>query len=345
MGYSFSAVSTKTSIGRYERHERRRGLLSAAESEESVACTIDMTVDESLIDEANDDTCMASSCQTDMSFTAIKGLESELQRMTDERDGLREAIGQISISFDFLKNNNSKLKFYTGIQISLLLHYSLSVYSLVGIHEWPVFYSLFQLVEDALPEGNKLTKKDIFVMFFLKIRLNLTDEDIGDRYGVHKSTVSRHFHQVLDVMHIKCAHLICWPDRETLRLTMPTSFRKFFKSCCVIVDCTEIFIERPSDLLARAQVWSNYKHHSTIKFLIGISPQGTISFLSHAAGGRMSDKDILESSGLTHLLLPGRSIPLRDCVMVMTVLCHRRRNSSRSWIYLSCLRSTYHERN
>ena len=219
------------------------------------------------------------------------------------------------------------------------------MYSLVGIHEWPVFYSLFQLVEDALPEGNKLTKKDIFVMFFLKIRLNLTDEDIGDRYGVHKSTVSRHFHQVLDVMHIKCAHLICWPDRETLRLTMPTSFRKFFKSCCVIVDCTEIFIERPSDLLARAQVWSNYKHHSTIKFLIGISPQGTISFLSHAAGGRMSDKDILESSGLTHLLLPGRSIPLRDCVMVMTVLCHRRRNSSRSWIYLSCLRSTYHERN
>ena len=27
-------------------------------------------------------------------------------------------------------------------------------------------------------------------------------------------------------------------------------------------------MERPTDLLARAEVWSNYKHHSTIKFLI-----------------------------------------------------------------------------
>ena len=53
---------------------------------------------------------------------------------------------------------------------------------------------------------------------------------------------------------------------------------KFSKSV-VIIDCTEIFIERPTDLLARAQVWSNYKHHSTVKFLIGITPQGTISFL------------------------------------------------------------------
>ena len=104
MGYSFSAVSTKTSMGRYERHERRRGLLSAAESERSAARaietvdeTVDMTVNERLIDEPNDDTCMASSCQKDMSFTAIRTLESEFQRMTDERDGLREAIGHISL--------------------------------------------------------------------------------------------------------------------------------------------------------------------------------------------------------------------------------------------------------
>ena len=57
-------------------------------------------------------------------------------------------------------------------------------------------------------------------------------------------------------------------------------------------------MERPSDLLARAQVWSNYKHHSTKKNLIGITPQGTISFLSKCVGGRMSDKKIVEESTL-----------------------------------------------
>ena len=38
--------------------------------------------------------------------------------------------------------------------------------------------------------------------------------------------------------------------------------------CVVIIDCFEIFIERPMNLKARAQTWSNYmyKHHNTVKF-------------------------------------------------------------------------------
>ena len=66
-------------------------------------------------------------------------------------------------------------------------------------------------------------------------------------------------------------------------------------------------MEQPTDLLVRAQVWSNYKHHSTVTFLIGITPQGTISFLSRCVGGRMSDKEITEQSGLITHLLPGNS--------------------------------------
>ena len=87
---------------------------------------------------------------------------------------------------------------------------------------------------------------------------------------------------------------------------MPVPFRRFFRNCCVIIDCTEVFIEQPSDLLARAQVWSNYKHHTTLKFLIGITPQGTVSFVSKCAGGRMSDKEITQTCGLLRHLLPGK---------------------------------------
>ena len=98
------------------------------------------------------------------------------------------------------------------------------------------------------------------LMFLMKLRLNLFDGDLAQRFGVHSSTVSRYFHRVLDIAYEATAFLIQWPERDVLRLTMPLSFRRFFKKCCVIIDCTEIFMERPSDLLARAQVWSNYKH-------------------------------------------------------------------------------------
>ena len=106
-------------------------------------------------------------------------------------------------------------------------------------------------------------------------------------------------------MNIKLSCLIKWPDCRTLRETLPSSFRRFFNKCAVIIDCTEICVEWPSDVLAHAQMWSNYKHHSTLKFLIGITPQGTISYLSHCAGGRISNKQIVEQSNLLHHLLPG----------------------------------------
>ena len=58
-------------------------------------------------------------------------------------------------------------------------------------------------------------------------------------------------------------------------------------------------------MLARSQTFSTYKHHNTIKFLIGITPQGVVCFISKAWGGRTSDKFLTENCGLLSNLLPG----------------------------------------
>jgi len=50
----------------------------------------------------------------------------------------------------------------------------------------------------------------------------------------------------------------------------------------VVIDCFEVFIEKPTNLLATAQTFSSYKHYNTIKLLIGITPQGTVSYASEA---------------------------------------------------------------
>ena len=99
--------------------------------------------------------------------------------------------------------------------------------------------------------------------------------------------------------------LVYWPEREQLKLTLPISFREKFSSCAVIIDCFEVFIDSPSDFLARAQAWSSYKHHNTAKYLIEITPQGTISFISKRWGGRISDKFITEHCAFLKNLLPG----------------------------------------
>ena len=59
--------------------------------------------------------------------------------------------------------------------------------------------------------------------------------------------------------------LVKWPEHEQLYKTMPKEFKNFSK-CIVIIDCFEVFMERPKGLMARAQTWSNYKHHNPVEF-------------------------------------------------------------------------------
>ena len=146
------------------------------------------------------------------------------------------------------------------------------------------------------------------LMTLMRLRLNLPGQDVAYRFGVHQCTVSRTFLHVIDAMYVRLKPLIRWPERDDLRRTLPMDFRKHCPSCAVIIDCFEIFVERPSNLLARAQTYSAYKHHNTAKYLIGITPQGTVCFISDGWGGRVSDKHLTENCGLLDKLLPGDTI-------------------------------------
>ena len=96
--------------------------------------------------------------------------------------------------------------------------------------------------------------------------------------------------------------LISWPTKDVIRSKLPKSFKCKFKRCVCIIDCTEIFIQRPYNVKVRAQTWSTYKSQNTMKYLIGITPSGSISYLSQGWGGRASDKVItLESDFLSKL--------------------------------------------
>ena len=65
----------------------------------------------------------------------------------------------------------------------------------------------------------------------------------------------------------------------------------------------EIFFETPSALDVQACLWSDYKH-CTVKFLVAITPNGAVSWLSPLYGGRASDIFIIRNSGFLDILEP-----------------------------------------
>ena len=188
-----------------------------------------------------------------------------------------------------LKENDDGIRFYTGLS------------------SWTVFQHPVSFLSVCCPNLRtlKLSPSDSILLTLMRLRLNLRLEDLSYRFGTSISTTNDVFHRWIDIMHHHLKFLIKWPTQETCRANMPQIFKALYPHTRCIIDCSEIFSERPCSYQARAQTYSNYKKHSTVKFLVGITPCGAISFLSKCWGGRATDKCITMNSGFLRLLDPG----------------------------------------
>ena len=61
---------------------------------------------------------------------------------------------------------------------------------------------------------------------------------------------------------------------------MPKEFKEKFPSTRVIIDAMEFPLEKPSNSDVQAATWLNYKNRNTLKLLVGVSPNGVVTFLS-----------------------------------------------------------------
>ncbi|KAG0430037.1 hypothetical protein HPB47_023062 [Ixodes persulcatus] len=82
---------------------------------------------------------------------------------------------------------------------------------------------------------------------------------------------------------------------------MPPAFKEQYSSTRVILDATEVQCEASSSLVLQSSTFSSYKSTNTFKGLLGISPDGTVTFVSQLFTGSISDKECVEKSGFLKL--------------------------------------------
>lgn len=138
----------------------------------------------------------------------------------------------------------------------------------------------------------------------MRLRLGLLLENLAWRFSISAGTSSSIFLTCVKLLSKELSWFIIWPSKPQIRSALPNCFRKCYPRVRVIIDCSETFDETSSSLDVQAALWSDYKHHTTVKFLYGITPNGASSYISPCYGGRATDIYIVRDSGFLNKLEP-----------------------------------------
>ena len=228
--------------------------------------------------------------QTDINSEHLCRLFDDLKFCNSQIYTLKAKQDILELNEESFKNNDSKTKYFTGFENAGMLF---------------IMYDSISTSLSSHP-NKSLTTFQQFLLTLMKLRLNLPFKYLSYRFAISPTTASETFYKCIDVLYQKYKCLIYWPTRETIIKNMPLCFKETFgNKIAVIIDCFEVFIETPSQIVNASRCWSSYKHHETVKVLIGITPQGSISYISGAWGGRTSDKFLTENCGFLDLISPG----------------------------------------
>ncbi|KAI5636548.1 DDE superfamily endonuclease domain-containing protein [Phthorimaea operculella] len=148
---------------------------------------------------------------------------------------------------------------------------------------------------------------DIIIALF-KIRFNDPMVRLADQFELSRQTISKSFYNGLTLLANYFQHFVYMPSPAEIKLNLPLAFKINYSNVQCILDAFEIEIEKPSNPQAQSRTWSQYKHCNTLKYIVGCTPNGFISYISKGWGGRISDKVLVEISDLIDILPPNAII-------------------------------------
>lgn len=189
-----------------------------------------------------------------------------------------------TFSIDNLINDPKRVHYYTSFQ---------------DYNHFMLFYHcLGPAVHELNYQCQSLSPKDQLFLTLIKLRQAKEDLELSFFFSISESTVSKIVLCWINFLYFQLSELNLWPSREIIDMHMPEDFKRKFPNTRVILDATEIPIQKPSHVDAQSVTWSSYKHKNTMKSMIGCTPRGTVSYVSAAYGGSASDRQIIEKSTL-----------------------------------------------
>ena len=236
-----------------------------------------------------------------------------VKEMLDKSERKNEQLHKQLFNLERFKNDDSSIAFYTGFPnydtLKAIFNYLNPGENGENINYWlsstksvnvSVNYEE-ELYCNKMGRCRSLKPVDEFFLVLCKLRQGFAEMHLAHLFNISQPTVSRIFITWINFMYLKFGQINIWPSRASVNSTMPEDFKKEYGSTRVIIDCTEVRCEMPSSLHLNGELFSSYKHHTTLKGLIGITPGGAISFISQLYTGSISDREIVIRSGLLEL--------------------------------------------
>lgn len=103
----------------------------------------------------------------------------------------------------------------------------------------------------------KLSLKDRIILTLAKLKQNLSFVMLSLLFGVSNACCRRIFKDTIIMLSVVLKPAIPWPSSQSIQRLLPLCFENF-PNVRVVLDCTEIFIQRPKCLNCRIKVFIRF---------------------------------------------------------------------------------------
>ncbi|XP_040068988.1 uncharacterized protein LOC115313765 [Ixodes scapularis] len=227
-------------------------------------------------------------------------LKAELQRALANCKVLEEK--NVPFSIEKFQESDEDIQFYTGLPNYGTFIAFLELIDAGENGKNIIMRSGVSLhASEKAGRPRKLSAKNQLFLVLVKLKGGMFHKHLGHLFDISVSTVSKLFSAWMSFLYLHLTNLALWLPRETIDGTMPPAFREKYPTTRVILDATEIRCEVTSSFVTQSGTYSYYKSTNTFKGLVGISPNGLVTFVSELFMGSVSDKETVIQSGLLEM--------------------------------------------